>query len=265
MSPAPDFEPFVLDAPAKINLGLWVRLRRADGYHEIETVFYPLHELHDRLTFRPTPGDEPTLRLKGGAIPGDPAANLCLKAWRLLRESFGSRVAAVDVELEKRIPVGGGLGGGSSDAAACLLAFDRIFGLGVGVEGLREFALCLGADVPFFLDPRPMLATGIGEILTPIDLPPLGRVEVVFTGVHSDTGQAYRELNLSRCTAKGSLLEELKRPVAEWRGRVTNDFEADVFARIPQLAAAKQALYDRNAAFALMSGSGSAVYGVFVD
>lgn len=265
MSSTHDFEPFVLEAPAKINLGLWVRRRRADGYHEIETVIYPLDELSDRLSFRPTSGDRPTLRLKGGTIPGDPAANLCLKAWNLLRESFGSRVAAVDVELEKCIPVGGGLGGGSSDAASCLLAFDRIFGLGLGLEGLRVFALRLGADVPFFLDARPMLATGIGEILAPIDLSSFGRVEVVFVGVHSDTAQAYRELDLSHCTATGSLAEELRRPVTEWRGRVTNDFEAGVFARFPQLAAAKQALYDRNAAFALMSGSGSAVYGVFVD
>jgi 4-diphosphocytidyl-2-C-methyl-D-erythritol kinase len=251
-------------APAKINLGLWVRGRRPDGYHEIETIFVPVPELADELHVELAPDlDQPKLELTGVDVPGRLEDNLCLRAWALLRSDWAERVPPVRMVLEKRIPVGAGLGGGSSDAAACLLAFDELFGLKLGVVGLRLYARMLGADVPFFLDPRPSLACGIGDELEAIDLPDLGRIDVRFLHVHSDTGLAYRNLDLGQCTAGGSLREAVRQPRQHWPKIITNDFEQEVFLRFPELAREKARLYGEGAYFALMSGSGSAVYGLF--
>ena len=251
-------------APAKINLGLWVRGRRPDGYHEIETIFVPVPELADELHVELAPNlDQPKLELTGVDVPGRLEDNLCLRAWTLLRDEFGERVPPVRMVLEKHIPVGAGLGGGSSDAASCLLAFDELFGLQLGVAGLRPYAQVLGADVPFFLNPRPSWACGIGDELEAIELPNLGRIDVRFLGVHSDTGLAYRNLDLGQCTAGGSLREAVRQPCQHWSQLITNDFEQEVFVRFPELAREKSRLYAQGAYFALMSGSGSAVYGLF--
>lgn len=253
-------------APAKINLGLWIRGRRTDGYHDLETIFVPVFDLADFIRIEILPaGAIPQLVQSGREIPGVAADNLCLRAWSLLRIQWGDQVAPVRIHLEKRIPVGAGLGGGSSDAASCLLAFDECFGLGLGPAGLHPFARLLGADVPFFLNPVPSLARGVGDELRPIDLPDLGRIEVRFLNIHSDTGQAYRELDLDRITRTGSLLEALRQPRNCWRELITNDFEQGVFARFPDLAREKERLYAEGAYFALMSGSGSAVYGLFAS
>lgn len=248
---------------AKVNLGLHITGRRADGYHLLETAFWPVHELHDVLTLTPLAAAEPVLELVGAELHGDPADNLVLRAWRALRGVVPT-LPAVHIRLEKRIPAGAGLGGGSSDAAHTLVGLNRLFSLGCSSEQLRALALSLGADVPFFIENQPMLATGVGEVLSPLALDLSAyRVELVTPPVHSDTREAYRHLRSEHWSGAKGLAQLLLQPVAQWRDTVRNDFEPSVFARYPELAALKQQLYDRGAVYAAMSGSGSALYGIF--
>ncbi len=248
---------------AKVNLGLHITGRRADGYHLLETAFWPVHELHDVLTLERIEAATPTLEIVGMEVQGNLMDNLVLRAWRALRV-VAPTVPAVHIRLEKRIPAGAGLGGGSSDAAHTLAGLNRLFQLGLASEQLRALALPLGADVPFFIENKPMLATGVGEVLSPLALDLSAyRFELVTPPVHSDTREAYRHLRPEHWSGDQALGRLLQRPVAEWRDSVRNDFEPSVFARYPELAAIKQQLYDRGAVYAAMSGSGSALFGLF--
>ena len=252
-------------ANAKVNLGLFIRGRRPDGYHELQTVFVPVLDLYDVLTLTQTPTvAEPTLAVTGITLAGNVNDNLCMRAWHLLKQRV-PELPAVTMQLEKRIPAGAGLGGGSSDAAHVLLGLNALFGLGIAEAELRQLGQRLGADVPFFIENTTQLASGTGEILTPITIPELQdkRIELVTPGIHSDTAEAYRGLNYDSITRTGDLAELLKAPIAEWRYTIHNDFEPTVFARYPVLAELKQELYDRGALYAAMSGSGSALFGIF--
>jgi len=252
---------------AKINLGLFIRGRRDDGYHELQTVFVPVHDLHDVLTLTATHKvQEPTLTVTGITLTGNVNDNLCMRAWYLLKLRV-PELPAVAMQLEKRIPAGAGLGGGSSDAAHVLLGLNELFALGITRAELRQLGLQLGADVPFFIENQPMLATGIGDVLAPIEIPALQgkRIELVTLNIHSDTAEAYRGLNYDSITRTGDLAELLRAPITEWRNGVHNDFETSVFARFPILAEMKQLLYDRGALYAAMSGSGSALFGIFPE
>jgi 4-diphosphocytidyl-2-C-methyl-D-erythritol kinase len=253
---------------AKINLGLRVLGRRPDGYHELESVLVPL-ELHDLLRGRTARRD--SFRCSDPTLPAD-GGNLVLMArdaWRVsaARAGLPGAVQAVELELEKRIPAGAGLGGGSSDAAACLRLLDQLFPPGLGVEELRRLALTVGSDVPFFVQLDWAHVTGRGEILTPI--PPFFRdaVVVAWPGLHVSTAWAYSRLSASLkkqgscATFKGSqaFVAEVG-AAAGWPG---NDFEPVVFASHPTLADLKRFLLAAGARYAAMSGSGSAVFGLF--
>lgn len=249
---------------AKINLGLHITGRRADGYHLIETLFWPVYSLHDTLVISEAAElAAPELRIEGDPIAGDAEDNLVIKAWRLLAE-YAPALPAVRVELTKRIPAGAGLGGGSSDAAAMLKGLVELFEVPISGEELAKLALRLGADVPFFLANEPRFAAGIGEVLTPlpVDLREY-RIEVVTPPIHSDTREAYRNLKPEHWSGALDLARLLQLPVPEWRGRIRNDFEPSVFARFPLLAEQKAELYERGAVYAAMSGSGSALFGIF--
>jgi 4-diphosphocytidyl-2-C-methyl-D-erythritol kinase len=244
---------------AKINLGLHVVSRRPDGYHNIETVFYPL-PLYDALEVVPCGSGEPAFVATGIPIDGSPDANLVMKALRLLQADF--RLPAMSVYLRKKIPAGAGLGGGSADAAFMLRLVNEFAGLKLSVGRLEEYAGLLGADCPFFIRNTPAFAEGVGNILTPVAVSLHGyRIVVVKPDIHVSTREAYAGI-----TPRQPLFhpaDTAMLPVSEWRHRMTNDFEKILFARYPVIAAIKQALYDRGAVYASMSGSGSAVFGIF--
>jgi 4-diphosphocytidyl-2-C-methyl-D-erythritol kinase len=255
-------ESITLYPPAKINLGLHIRGKRPDGYHELQTVMLPVASLTDTLTVEAAPTLEaPELQILGLPLPVADD-NLCLRAWRLLREAEPS-LPAVRISLQKRIPMGAGLGGGSADAAYTLRALTELFSLGIPTQKMHEMATALGADVPFFLQDAPMLATGIGEVLTAIEWPHHFRIQIDSPPIHSNTADAYRNLTREDFTSASDLLSLLQEPPSEWRAHVRNDFERSVFARFPELIARKQAMYDAGAIYASMTGSGSAIYGLF--
>ena len=223
----------------------------------------PVPDLYDELTISPALDEpEPVLLLSGRPVPGDAKTNLAMRAWLMVYHDFKD-LPSVRIRLHKNIPAGAGLGGGSSNAAKMLLALNELFDLNLTNDKLHEYALRLGADVPFFLHERPMHATGIGEELTPIDLPKGLRVEVQLPPVFSDTPTAFRQLDLQHCSTHKDLKQLLRQPIETWRDTVRNDFEREVFTRIPILPKLKQALYEKGAIYAAMSGSGSAVFGLF--
>lgn len=248
-------------APAKINLGLQITARRADGYHLLETLFVPI-SLCDILEITPSHSGEDSLRVLGDIATGATADNLVLRAVRLLRSHYD--FPAVEITLKKQIPSGAGLGGGSSDATATLKMLRGLFQLPATDEELCRLALSLGADCPFFVCSTPAIAEGVGEVLRPapaIDFSPY-RLLVAKPEVHISTAEAFR--GLQRIGGQHhSVADVVARPIEEWRGLLVNDFEASLFPQHPQLADLKQRLYDLGAIYASMTGSGSAIYGIF--
>jgi len=249
--------------PAKVNIGLFIKGRRPDGYHDLETVFYPVTALFDDLTIQPA-ADLPqdALMLSGQPVQGPTTHNLVVRALALIREA-GFDVPALRIRLHKRIPAGAGLGGGSSNAAQMLLAVRELFQLNLSVDQLIEMARSLGADVPFFLQPKPVLATGTGDHFADIQFQEPFEVKVVTPGLFSSTAEAYRNLDLAHCTTTGDLAAALAQPFDFWHEIVVNDFEHEVFQRFPVLPKLKQALYNEGAVYAAMTGSGSAMFGLF--
>jgi len=242
----------------KINLGLRILRRREDGFHELETVFCPL-AIKDALeTIR---SETLSFTSTGLPIPGDPSANLCLKAWHLLRSDFPD-LPAVDIHLHKNIPIGAGLGGGSSDGAFMLRLLDRQFRLGLTADKLMSYAAQLGSDCPFFILNKPCLAGGRGEKLEPIDLDLSGyRIALVDPGIHVGTAWAF-----SQCTPTEegkSIRGIIAAPVDTWKGQLVNDFEAPVCRAHPELKKIKEKLYQAGAIYASMTGSGSGFFGIF--
>lgn len=243
----------------KINLGLNVLRRRPDGYHDLETLFLPFRGMGDRIDIEES--DETSIEVVGG--DWEPQTDLSWKACRLLSDEFG--LPPVRVVLHKHAPVGAGLGGGSADAAFTLKALNEMFSLGLGAAALAARAARLGSDCPFFIYDRPMFGEGRGEVLTPYEISLSDyeiRVEVP-EGVSVSTREAYSGLVLDSASERPPLREVLSRPVEEWREALTNDFEPSVFAAHPEIAALKARFYSDGAAYASMSGSGSAVFGLF--
>lgn len=246
---------------AKLNLGLHVTARRPDGFHSLETAFVPI-QWCDALEVRPTDAAETALTLTGRPIPGDPAANLCRRAWEVLKANFPNLPPAA-LHLHKVVPIGAGLGGGSADAAFALRGLNEVFKLGLSTEALLAYARRLGADCAFFLLNRPLLAGGRGDEFKPLELPQLAgcSVAVVWPGVGISTAEAFR--GVVPAASKVTLAAVLACPLREWRGALVNDFEAALALRFPVLAEVKATLYAAGAAYASLSGSGSAVYGIF--
>lgn len=242
---------------AKINLGLNIVESRPDGYHNIETVFYPV-PLTDVLEIVPAP--ETSLTCYGNPVDCPPEKNLVMRAYNLLRQHYD--LPPVAIHLYKHIPDGAGLGGGSSDAAHVLLMLNQMFELGISEVDLAAMAVTLGADCAFFIYNRPMLATGIGDVLRPIDVDLKGKTLLLVKppfGV--DTRTAYSRV--VPAPASTDLSRLMAQPVETWDGMLVNDFEPSVFAAFPQLWLIKAALIDAGAQYAAMSGSGSTVFGVF--
>jgi 4-diphosphocytidyl-2-C-methyl-D-erythritol kinase len=234
-------------------VGLQILSKRADGYHELDTVFYPVPWC-DVLEILPT--DELSFSSTGILIPGK--GNLCLDAYHLLKKDFD--LAPVHIHLHKVIPIGAGLGGGSSDAAFTLKGLNEMFDLGLSHEQLRAYAVQLGADCPFFIENRPMRARGIGEQLEEVDLDLSDyHLLLVKPAVHVSTAAAYAGVVPGE--PERDLLDMLKESVSSWE--LKNDFEQSVFEQFPQIADIKEKLYEAGAIYAAMSGSGSTVFGLF--
>ncbi len=255
---------------AKINLGLRVLRKRTDGFHELETVFYPV-PLSDILEIVPSREGRLSFKLYGMELAGNPMDNLCVRAARLLMEEY--EIPPVEIYLHKRIPAGAGLGGGSADAAFTLRALNELFALGLNDETLATLAARLGSDTAFFIYNRPMLGGGRGEILSPVEIPSLQgyEIRVVTPPLFVSTADAFKgilprerwEPSLFEPGAEMGLEQLLNLPVEEWRGRLVNDFERTVFAKYQQLADYKRELYEQGALYASMSGSGSALFGIW--
>lgn len=247
--------------PSKINIGLYVTARRPDGYHDLETVFYPI-PLHDNLEIKPLKGSNApyALQTAGLKIDGRPEQNLIVRVYEAMRREFS--LPPLDIYLYKRVPTGAGLGGGSSDAAAMMTMLNETFSLGLSDEEMERRVSAFGADCAFFVRSRPCYATGIGDRLTPIGLSLRGYVLVlVKPAVSVSTREAYAGIAPRRPAY--DLREALLQPVGKWRECVGNDFEESVFPAHPTVAAIKETLYDMGAVYASMTGSGSAVYGLF--
>jgi 4-diphosphocytidyl-2-C-methyl-D-erythritol kinase len=242
----------------KINLGLSILAKRADGYHELETVFYPI-AVSDALEILPS--DNLSLTQTGIAVPGDPVQNLCLKAYHLLKKDFPN-LPAVKMHLQKNIPMGAGLGGGSSDGSSTLLILNQQFSLGLNDQQLIDYASQLGSDCPFFVYNKACHATGRGEVLTPIELDLTNyQFLLVHPGKHISTAWAFQQLTPN--TKSESIQSIIQKPISEWKTLLINDFEAPVFKAEPNLLAIKEQLYQLGAIYASMSGSGSSLFGIF--
>jgi 4-diphosphocytidyl-2-C-methyl-D-erythritol kinase len=249
----------------KINLGLNIVNRRTDGYHDLETVFYPVTGLHDALEVTIANNSEKeksySLQQYGNALDCDADKNLVVKAYLLLKEAFPS-IPPIDISLLKHIPSGAGLGGGSADAAFMLKLLNDLFELQLSTEQLERYAAQLGADCAFFIQNQPTFATGIGDVFTPINLSLKGyQIIIVKPNVFVSTKEAFAHIQPKRPAE--SIPNILQSPINEWRHHLVNDFEASIFPQHPEIEALKCQLYDNGAVYASMSGSGSSVFGIF--
>lgn len=242
---------------AKINIGLHIVLKRPDGYHNLETVFYPV-DLSDALEM--AEAGKVSISFSGLPVNGPDEENLVLKAYRLLQKDFD--LPPVQFHLHKVIPLGAGLGGGSSDAAFTLKMLNDFFQLHLTAEQLKSYAQKLGADCTFFIDNTPSFAKGIGDQLKPCNLD-LSEYRIVLLKpeVSVNTVQAYKNVVPAKPAFQLKNVTEI--PVEDWKGFVINDFEKTIFPRFPEIEKWKEKLYDLGALYASMSGSGSAVFGIF--
>ncbi len=248
----------------KINIGLQILGKRTDGYHGLQTIFYPL-PLCDILEIVEDSNRLPVTGYRftsgGRSIDSANEENLCVKAFHLLKKEFPS-LPPVSIHLHKQIPVGAGLGGGSADAAFSLSMMNEIFQLNATEKKLFNLAAALGSDCPFFMLNRPCLATGRGEILKEISLDLSGyKIVVVFPQIQVRTSEMFEKPRTSK--QHHSLEETISLPVQKWKGLIINDFEDIVFSDYPEIVAVKSGLYQAGAVYASLSGSGSSVYGIF--
>jgi len=242
---------------AKINIGLNITERRADGYHNLETIFYPLG-IKDALEI--VAADELSFESSGLEIPGRAEDNLFVKGYHLLKKDFN--VPPVKIHLHKHIPIGAGLGGGSADAAFFIRLMNQKFALGLNDDEMMAYARQLGADCAFFIKNEPVFAFEKGDEFEPIKLD-LSKyhIALVMPPVHVSTAEAYR--GVKPAPVEYSLMEMVREPVTQWKKFIKNDFEVSVFRDHPEIRGVKAALYEAGALYASMSGSGASVFGIF--
>jgi 4-diphosphocytidyl-2-C-methyl-D-erythritol kinase len=248
----------------KINLGLNIINKRIDGYHDIETIFYPV-PLKDSLEIienkKAVKSSSFPFFTSGLPVPGKPASNICVKAYRLLKKDFPD-IPNVQIHLHKVIPSGAGLGGGSADAAFALKLMNQLFDLSLTTEQLIIYAAELGSDCPFFIINKPCFARGRGEKLEEIELDLWAyKIVIVNPGIHIDTGRAFLEIKPS--PSEIPLTDIIKLPIERWKDGLTNAFEKIIFEKHREVVDIKDDLYVNGAIYASMSGSGSTVFGIF--
>lgn len=245
-------------ANAKINLGLFIKSKRPDGYHEIESVFLPIG-WYDQLSFEES--DSTQFSSSGIEIPSDPKGNLVLQAYQLLANDFD--LPPLKIHLDKQVPIGAGLGGGSADASFMLKALNEKYTLGLSIEQLERYALQLGSDCPFFIQNKVVVASGIGEVLSPIEPSLQSNIEilVVVPPLHINTAQAYSLIKPK--ADRRPLLKLVKEPIENWQGNIINDFEDVLCNKYSILNDLRRFLFELGAQYVSMSGSGSAFYAFF--
>jgi len=262
----------------KINLGLHILNKREDGFHHLETIFYPL-PLKDALEIirnQEQDAGEVVFRNSGNLIEGDTQNNLCIKAYHLLKKDFPT-LPAIQMHLHKTIPMGAGLGGGSSNGAFTLKLLNEKFQLGLTTQQLIDYALQLGSDCPFFIINQPVFATGRGELMEAVELNLSAyQFAIVNPGIHVHTGWAFANLsgrskrldNEQNVDATGrlerpDLRDIIQQPISTWKDQLMNEFEEPVCKQYPEITNIKQQLYNAGAIYASMTGSGSTVFGLF--
>ena len=250
----------------KINLGLNIVEKRPDGYHNLETVFYPI-PLYDTLDVSVMDDDNAceercTITTTGDAVECNPADNLVVKAYNIIAKDYD--LPRVRIQLNKVIPSQAGLGGGSSDAANMIKLLNAMFNLGMDASAMEQYALRLGADCPFFINSEPTYASGLGEIFEPLYSPDILKdmwIVLVKPSIAISTREAFAGIKPQRSSV--NCREAVRRPISEWKDLLTNDFENTLFPLHKELSDIKAALYENGAAYAQMSGSGSTIFGIF--
>jgi 4-diphosphocytidyl-2-C-methyl-D-erythritol kinase len=253
----------VIFPKAKINIGLRITGKRPDGFHDIETIFYPVC-LCDAIEFMvpELPLEDDILKVTGIPANQSPSDNLVIKAVRKIREI--KKIPFLKLHLHKAIPIGAGLGGGSSDAATLIKSVNRYFNLELSNEKLKEISLELGSDCPFFINGNPSFAESRGELLTPVKSLPEGlQLLLVNPGIFVNTREAYSLCNSKKPST--NLKDIYSLGISEWKDLIINDFEEFIFMKYPQIAKIKKTLYEMGAVYSSMSGSGSTVYGIFYN
>lgn len=244
----------------KINLGLQILRKRQDGFHDLQTVFYPV-PLTDALEIIQTEEKQTSLSVSGLSIDAKENENICIKAYQLFKKDFPD-LPFVQIHLHKVIPSGAGLGGGSSDGAFMLLLLNRKFNLALTEEQLISYALQLGSDCPFFIKNKPCFATGRGEQMKELGLDLTSyKIMLVNPQIHIATVWAFSQLQPN--DQRTSFLEIIKQPIDNWKEQLTNDFEPAIFRQHPEIKKIKENLYEQGAVYASMSGTGSTVFALF--
>ncbi len=247
-------------SPCKINLSLNILARREDGYHDLQTVFYPIHGRSDVLEMNPSAQDSFTC--SGLIVDCSPGDNLCVRAVELLRQN-GYDVPSVHIHLHKQTPFGAGLGGGSANATTVLKLANEMFALSISNETLESLAARLGSDTAYFVGEGAQVASGRGEILKPIDLNLEGYyIYIVMPPIHVSTRDAFAGISPREREALDNISVE---NISQWKNTLENDFEATLFPKYPLLQQIKTAFYDAGAIYASLSGSGAALYGIFSE
>jgi len=249
----------ILFPPAKINLGLNILNKRHDGFHELETVLLqiPVNDVLEIL-----PAGKFSFHQSGLQFEQEQESNLVVKAYRLLQKNCD--IPETSFHLLKNIPVGAGLGGGSADATYTLLGLNTLYNLNLSSAELQNLSGQLGSDCPCFVNKQPQIATGRGDVLEPVELNLQGcYLKLINPGIHINTTQAYSEIELPKQTE--SIHKVISRPIEEWKSNLFNSFETSVFKNYPELEKLKTSLYNQGALYASMTGSGSSIYGIYMD
>ena len=250
----------IIKANCKINLGLSVVRKREDGYHELQTIMLPVAGLYDVVGVERCEGNDISFTQQGIVVDCPPERNLMVRAARLMQQRYG--VGGISLTLDKRVPFGAGLGGGSSDATATIVAINELYALGLDKPTLSTLAAELGSDTPFFVYNTPQLCTGRGEIMTPVDVELSGLwLAVIKPDEGVSTAEAYS--GVKPAEPAESLQELVMRPIDSWQGSVVNDFEPHIFAAHPRIKELKELLLRSGALYASMSGSGSALFALY--
>lgn len=259
---------------AKLNLGLNIVSKRSDGYHNLETIFLPIGQnsmyvecknpLCDIIEIVKSTDDNEEFITFGNTLDCQPEKNLVWKAYQAYKNACTTDIPKHKIYLEKHLPDGAGMGGGSADASFTLLLLNKLNNNALSYDELYRIALSLGADCPFFLYNQPCYASGIGEILEPINLNLHGHwIAIVKPEVGISTKEAFSMITPKK--PENNLRELVKRPIETWKDNIVNDFEYSMFSLHPKIRTIKQALYDNGAIYASMTGSGSAFFGIFND
>lgn len=251
-----------IKANCKINIGLDILSRREDGYHELSTIMFPVKGLYDEICVERTTESDIVFRSEGLIVDCPAEDNICVKAARLMQRLYNT--PNVEISLKKNIPFGAGLGGGSADGTAVILAMNDLFELGAIEQRLIEIAAMIGSDTAFFVRNTPQLCQGRGEIMTPIDISLDGKwIAIIKPDAHISTREAYSAITPQYPSIP--LEQRILSPIEEWQHTIKNDFEKSIFASHPTIAQVKQDMLLSGAVYAAMSGSGSAVFGIFTN